>query len=294
MILHAYSLRRIHWALALVLAAMRVGGCTREEHPAACNGSKDLCFRRFDEVSYATAHNAMSNADDGWIGPNQEHGISRQLEDGIRGMMLDVHEYRGEPYLCHARCEFGRKSLAEGLAEIRAFMDRHPSEILSIIFESNVGAAEIEASFVESGLLGYVHAQTPGAPWPTLEAMIRSGDRLVVFTDFDGGALPWYHDVWEYAWETHYHFESAGEFTCKINRGRPENSLFIMNHFLTSPIAHPSLAEQVNFNPLLIDRAKQCWGESGRRPNFVTVDFYSIGDLFAVVDELNGLSSSGG
>jgi hypothetical protein len=45
----------------------------------------------------------------------------------------------------------------------------------------------------------------------------------------------------------------------------------------------------VNHNPLFIDRAEQCRTESGRLPNFVTVDFYDIGDLFDVVDSLNGL-----
>lgn len=293
LISRTYWLCRGVLILALALCGTGETGCGGVDRPAACNGSKALCDRRFDEVSYSTAHNAMSNADDGWIGPNQEHGIPRQLEDGVRGLMLDVHDFRGEPFLCHGRCEFGRRLLTDGLADIRSFMDAHPNEVLSIIFESYVGAAEVEAPFRESGLLRHVHAQPAGAPWPTLETMIRGGGRLVVFTDFDGGALPWYHDVWEYAWETHYHFESAGEFNCKINRGKPENALFILNHFLTNPVAHPSLAEQVNFNPLLITRAKQCWSESGRRPNFVTVDFVSIGDLFAMVDELNGIIEGG-
>jgi hypothetical protein len=46
----------------------------------------------------------------------------------------------------------------------------------------------------------------------------------------------------------------------------------------------------VNHNPLFIDRALQCESESGRLPNFVTVDFYNIGDVFAVVDELNSVA----
>jgi hypothetical protein len=45
----------------------------------------------------------------------------------------------------------------------------------------------------------------------------------------------------------------------------------------------------VNHNPLFIDRAEQCLSESGRLPNFVTVDYYDIGDLFPVVQSLNGL-----
>ena len=67
------------------------------------------------------------------------------------------------------------------------------------------------------------------------------------------------------------------------------NSLFILNHFLTNIIGSPQLADMVNHNPLFIDRALQCESESGRLPNFVTVDFYNIGDVLAVVDALNGV-----
>jgi len=40
---------------------------------------------------------------------------------------------------------------------------------------------------------------------------------------------------------------------------------------------------------LFLDRAMQCRTESGQLPNFVTVDFFDIGDLFTVVDALNGV-----
>src|SRR4051794_40129237 len=40
-----------------------------------CNGAVALCDRRYDQVVYVTAHNAMSNADDGWYRPNQQHGV---------------------------------------------------------------------------------------------------------------------------------------------------------------------------------------------------------------------------
>jgi hypothetical protein len=40
--------------------------------------------------------------------------------------------------------------------------------------------------------------------------------------------------------------------------------------------------------PLFIDRARQCEAVGDDLPNFVAVDFYDIGDLFDVVDALNG------
>ena len=45
----------------------------------------------------------------------------------------------------------------------------------------------------------------------------------------------------------------------------------------------------VNYNPLFIERALQCEEQGNALPNFVAVDFYDIGDLFDVVDALNGL-----
>ena len=38
---------------------------------------------------------------------------------------------------------------------------------------------------------------------------------------------------------------------------------------------------------VLLDRARRCMRESGHLPNFVAVDFYDVGDVFAVVDALN-------
>ena len=68
-----------------------------------------------------------------------------------------------------------------------------------------------------------------------------------------------------------------------------DNDLFLMNHFLTSPVASPDLADQVNHQPLLGDRADQCMSETGDFINWIAVDFYDIGDLFEVIDDLNGL-----
>ena len=50
-----------------------------------------------------------------------------------------------------------------------------------------------------------------------------------------------------------------------------------------------TLAQLANVNPFFAERVKTCQTKSGKLPNFVTVDFYSIGDVFSVVDRLNGL-----
>ncbi len=159
---------------------------------------------------------------------------------------------------------------------------------MTIIFESYVTADEIAAGFEASGLIDHVRVQQPGAPWPTLRELIDANERLIAFTDSGGGgAFDWYLDVWAFNWETHFSARTADDFSCDINRGSMDNELFIFNHFLTQTTPSADLADMINHNPLFADRIDECMSASGRLPNFVTVDFYDIGDLFAVVDALN-------
>ncbi len=56
-----------------------------------CNGAKALCDRTFDRVTFPTSHNAMSTAQDGFINANHGLGFTRQLDRGIRGLLVDAY-----------------------------------------------------------------------------------------------------------------------------------------------------------------------------------------------------------
>ncbi len=278
--------------MRLWLVALFALGCSSEEElpiPSECNGAVELCARRYDEVVYPTTHNAMSNGQDGWQNPNQDFNLARQLADGVRGLMLDAHEWGDGVLLCHAFCPLGSLPLADGLRIIRTFLHDQRGEVVTIIFESYVTPEEMATAFAASGLDRYVHAHVAGEPWPTLREMIDADERVVVFTDDGGATYPWYLDVWANAYETHYQAETIADFSCAPNRGDPQNPLFIFNHFLTQTLAVPDQAPTVNANPFLLDRARECMQADGSLPNFVTVDFYDQGDLFAAVRALNNL-----
>ena len=257
-----------------------------------CNGHEELCARRFDEVAFPMTHNAMSNAEAGWSIPNQRFGITRQLDDGIRGLMLDTYDENDELLLCHVLCGLGKQPLVDGLGEIKAFLDANPGEVVSIIFENYITHAQTAGAFDESGLIDLVYAHEVDAPWPTLGELIDADTRLVVFQENlpQEADFPWLMRIWDHAGETDFSFAAPEDFDCDPNRGDPDNPLFLLNHFLTSVVGgSPQLAEMVNYNPLFIDRARQGEEERNTLPNFVAVDFYDIGDLFEVVDALNGL-----
>lgn len=83
-------------AIAFIVVTVAGGG---EDAPArppgpppACNGYPELCDKRIDEVTFPATHNSMSAAEEpGWFLPNQRFGIRHQLNDGIRGLLIDTH-----------------------------------------------------------------------------------------------------------------------------------------------------------------------------------------------------------
>jgi len=188
-------------ASLLVLIALLPSACSSESSTSACNGHEELCARRFDEVAFPMTHNAMSNAEAGWSIPNQRFGIMRQLDDGIRGLMLDTYDENGELLLCHVLCGLGKQPLVDGLGETKAFLDANPGEVVSIIFENYITHAQTAGAFDESGLIDFVYAHEVDAPWPTLGELIDADTRLVVFQENlpQEAEFPWLMRIWEHA-----------------------------------------------------------------------------------------------
>jgi len=258
-----------------------------------CNGEAALCERRFDEVAFPCTHNAYAALADGFtqFNANQNHGVARQLDDGVRCMMLDVVEDAGETALCHGPCGLGRLDHFELLLEVAAFLDAHPDEVLTFIYQDDIAAERIVADLEDSGLAARVYTHSAGQPWPTLAAMIDDDTRLLVTAESGGPPPAWYHHVWDLGWDTPYSFHGVEEFSCAPNRGAPGNDLFLVNHWISSIIDTPSQpdANVANSFEVLHGRAAQCQREAGQLPNFLAVDFYDRGDLFAAVRALNGL-----
>jgi hypothetical protein len=256
--------------------------------PSECNGRAELCDRPFNTVAFPATHNAMSSFELGWAAPNQNFGMKRQLEDGVRAMLIDTHRWSDDLYLCHSICELGHTLLVDGLGEMRAFLDEHPHEVVTLIIQDGITPEETEAAFEKSGLAGRIYAHEAGKPWPTLRELLEDGKQLVVGAEAEGQPPAWYHHFWDIAWDTPYSFESVEDFNCAPNRGTQGNDLFLLNHWI-GPLPTPERGDIANAYEILSARATKCQMEGGQIPNFVAVDFYDLGALFQVVDELNGL-----
>ncbi len=81
----------------LVVAAATMAACGGEDRhghsvASSCNGSAALCAKPIDEAVFPGTHNSFAASDEpGWYFANQTYPISRQLNDGIRALLIDIH-----------------------------------------------------------------------------------------------------------------------------------------------------------------------------------------------------------
>ena len=189
-------------------------------------------------------------------------------------------------YLCHGFCETGATLLADELREVRDFLREHPREVVALVLEDYADAADIADAFDDAGLAHQALRHRPGTRWPTLQTMIRSGKRLVVFSQRQGGTPRWLLPAFEEMQDTPYEFRSVDEFSCAPNRGPATAPLLLVNHWLSTPDG-AATAPTVNSRDQLLARVAQCAAERRMVPNILAVNFAETGDLVDVVDAIN-------
>jgi hypothetical protein len=335
-------------AAGIVAAVLGSGGASA---PAAsieaCDGHAALCDKRLDEVVLPATHNSMSAPLEGWFAAEQDRSIGGQLEDGVRGLLLDTHYgdrlsndrvrtvfeskkdldlikdqdgvsdesfaaalrlrerlgFSGKGkrgiYLCHTLCELGATTLASGLGDIHDFLVTHPTDVVVVVNQDYVPPAAIVEAVKDAGLDGYALTPPDDGTWPTLRQMIEDDRRLVFLAENDAGAAPWYQLAYKRLMqETPYSFPRASLLTktasvpasCRANRGPSDAPLFLINHWVsTDPTPRPSDADKVNAYKPLLARARACERIRHHLPNLLAVNFYKRGDVFRVVDTLNGV-----
>ncbi|KAJ1944405.1 hypothetical protein FBU59_002609 [Linderina macrospora] len=291
-----------------------------------CNGYTDLCSKKYSDVAFPTTHNSYAHGDN--IAANQNNDIKAQLDAGVRAFMLDIHlqssvklskrdvtlagassaatttpsgssSSSSDPYLCHTTCLLlNAGPMVNELKNFKTFMDANPNEVITIFIENddNFSADQISAQFVSAGLDSMAYTPANNTAWPTLESMISSKKRLVVFTDAnaDSATVPWLLYDKDYAVQTPFEVPVNSQFTCAPNTAvRP---LWVMNHFVYANYKlgttqekrpDPSSASSVNTESSILEQASLCQ-KASHFPNFVTVDFYDVGDLFKAVASING------
>lgn len=151
----------------------------------ACNGNDALCSRLYSNVTQVGAH------DSAFVGillpDNQYLSVADQLGMGVRYLQAQTHEKDGNIQMCHTSCiELDAGSLNDYLKPIKTFLDDNPNEVITLLLTNGdtIPVSQFGDVFAAVGLEKYAYTP-PGTlaldQWPTLQAMIDSGKRLVVF-----------------------------------------------------------------------------------------------------------------
>jgi len=289
--------------LATLLVSIMSLGVAATNTPAPYIDTLD---QPFDRYTWLTTHNAFNY---GFTPvPNQTRHIPTQLNDGVRGLMLDFVESRGRVYLCHSICLFGELTLEATFNEqIMPFLRNDPRAILTLHVEDYASRSALHKALNSVPGLARItfDPQTWNTPdWPTPQQMIGAGQRLLIFNLNNDNSGDFAVD------EGNVHIMASTDgtvendwslgdtifthdYTCKsrwgdipLDRksvafpGKAWNRLFVMNQFHgVSLNLHARLDNR--FDRLLDRVDNYCAGPAMRKPNFIAVDHYEQGDGLA-------------
>jgi hypothetical protein len=270
------------------LAVLVLAGCSTSKArtaaaPSSCNDAANLCERRLNEVVFPGTHNSMAASDEpGWYFANQRYGISRQLDDGIRALLIDVHFGVYDAATGRVRTDLG----AEG-------SDRN--KVAKLVPPAALRVADRVAGRVGVGTLsgkpGLYLCHTLcelGAPPPTLGALIARGQRLVVFAEEKGGTPAWYMPAFSFIQDTPLGATRPDQLSCKRYRGEKHSPLLLINHWIPPFPPSPSLNAAIGREAFLRARIKRCQAQDGAKGAIVAVDFYQRTSVVKVARELDG------
>ncbi|KAI9358611.1 PLC-like phosphodiesterase [Zopfochytrium polystomum] len=276
----------------------------------ACNGQVAYCSRSYSNVTQVVSHDAPFVGPDVW--DNQNVTVAAQLALGVRFLQLQTHnDSKSVLSVCHSSCDLvNAGSLASFLASIKAWLTAagNEREVLTLLIANGDFSAPglFAAAFVAAGLDAY--AFRPGsaklalAAWPTFQALIDSGKRLVVFMDYkaDLAVVPYLIPEFTYFFETPYDVTSTTALAgCAIDRpagGSAAGAMYLINHFLDYEVV-PGLdipdvanAPTTNSAASIMAQVQKCLSLGyGRYPKGILLDWIDVGEAFAVERALNGV-----
>ena len=292
---------------------------------------------RLHEATFLTSHNAHANlaVAEGVIEPlgtNQEDTILEQLKiDGVRGLMLNItlNEEEAEPLrLVHGNSfimlDYGdmKTSLEENLIP---FLEENKDTIISIFLETVNDNDYITRDKILVQLKNiFTNLSVDGVPlkdltfkyddekwteysdWPTINEMIQSNQRIMLFTDRTEHAESEYGFIFRENVLKENNWEGIEGCRERYKWGQDKVSLpgndkwtrlFFMNHFSANSglegreetIGDNNLiGGGINGLGILYNRIKTCMANNNNhKPNFLSLDWVKGGDARAIRDYLN-------
>lgn len=299
----------------VVLVLISLSGCKEENFDI--DFFDDYNDKPYDKVAFLMAHNAFSSAahNIGGLYKNQDISIPKQLDFGVRGLMMDIYyksSYEGadQIFMCHGpdcngsgvlRDEAFPRAFVYYLNLVMTFMDEHPNAVITMILQDGAIPSSkmglVWQQVVDAGLDAEYYDPTGSdwnvmseGSWPTIQWMIDNHKRLVIFSNTTENQYFPYQ--WTFSVENDYGSVAFNQCPKRSESDALDNTaklLFVMNHFRSFLLGVDATADN-NYNQLIKKVDNYCQPEASRYPNFVAVDFVEQGKnggALKVVNELN-------
>jgi hypothetical protein len=259
---------------------------------------------RLDQVTFLTAHNAMANTDEGFWGrfPNQSYRLRSQLDQGVRGLQIDITWHRDDVRMCHGRCWGNERSLTAGLQDVADFLAADRGAVVTVFLEDYTTVDQLRGAVARvRGLAERVfrpdQAGVRERGWPTVSELVASDRRLLLFSQRPGrdGFGVMYDRDWTV--ENHWTMGAGGDVDCysrwgevPLSREEPGfRRLHTMNHYRDIPTEWAAGADN---GTKLRDRVELYCAPSARsKPNYVALDFYQKPEGGAVANLIRDMNT---
>jgi hypothetical protein len=264
--------------------------------------------RRYNEVCHFTSHNSYAASENGYLYAQQQMCIEKQLNYGVRGLMLDIGKENDDIVLIHKN-SFLTRLICRGktpmpfqnaLETIRNFLEKNPSEVLTIFLENYANdPVLVDTSFFKAGLSSYVlspHDLNPAKQeWPTFEWMRTHNKRLIIFNAT--GETNYCFDEWRHVvenqWGTLHPVRACKERPeSKAYQGK-HRSLYLLNYFPFFKVHIGFGYEQINTEGLatflkrVLSHGLDSKSNPSTLPTFLCIDFVEIGNGKKFVEYIN-------
>ena len=267
--------------------------------------------RTLDRVTFLTAHNAFANNGDDarFLVPNQEWGITKQMEMGVRGFMLDIWSKKGEAVLCHGTCGlaglFPLISLTDELRRFEDFMKKNPDAIITLHLEWTPSARvnEFETAFnkfpdLKNLIFDPYKWEVRQNGWPKISEMIAQNKRLLIFSQTDVTRYLGVGYDRDFLVENYWSLGGLGkDRECKARwddipldtdntQTHKFRRLFLMNHFRDIPTILTATLDNT-LGSIWGRVSNECLAAARRVPNYIALDFVNKGRGLETLNALN-------
>lgn len=256
----------------------------------------------FDQYHWVTTHNSYEK-----VHQNLAE-MPRQLKDGVRGFMLDLHPYAHvdpaeQIRVCHKQIACYGPFSKQLKNEFLPFLKSNPSEVVTIFLETYVERERLQTVFntlPELADYSFNPANFAANNWPTIGQMAAKNNRLILFTDrksvsgnytVNGKTITVLYDQ---DWIVQNHWGTLGltrfshDWSCPTrwddlplntktvaaSTDKSWNRLFLMNQFHAGFSDPVDSADNDNNLTSLVRREANCQ----RKPNFIAINNYRSGD----------------